>query len=112
MLSSLLTSFSFQRLDHMHWEQLAPLQECTRIKSLHSLWRLYKCHRAQVQHGYYTVNIKRGMTLINPNADLANSGRRLRSFLEYWLGHWQHMFEKLPTEQTMTEQAFKADCFV
>lgn len=52
------------------------------------------------------------MTLINPNADLANSGRRLRSFLGYWLGHWQHMFEKLPTEQTMTEQAFKADCFV
>ncbi|KAH8418257.1 hypothetical protein KR222_007200, partial [Zaprionus bogoriensis] len=100
------------RLDQMHWEQLAPMQECTRIKSLHSLWRLYKHHREQVRHGYYTVNIKRGMTLINPDADLANSGRRLRSFLEYWLSHWHHMFEKLPTEQTMTEQAFKADCFV
>lgn len=96
----------------MHWEQLAPMQECTRIKSLHSLWRLFKCHKSQIQHGYYMVNIKRGITLINPDADLANSGRRLRSFLEYWLGHWQHMFETVPTEQFMIEKAFKADCFV
>ncbi|XP_023161465.2 uncharacterized protein LOC111593099 isoform X1 [Drosophila hydei] len=101
-----------ERLDHMHWEQLAPMQECTRIKSLHSLWRLFKCHKSQIQHGYYMVNIKRGITLINPDADLANSGRRLRSFLEYWLGHWQHMFETVPTEQFMIEKAFKADCFV
>ncbi|KAL7732514.1 hypothetical protein ACLKA6_019154 [Drosophila palustris] len=101
-----------ERLDHMHWEQLAPMQECTRIKSLHSLWRLYKSHKEQIQHGYYTVNIQRGMSLINPDGDLANSGRRLRGFLEYWLPQWQHMFETLPTEQTMTEQAFKSDCFV
>ncbi|KAH8278246.1 hypothetical protein KR044_008450, partial [Drosophila immigrans] len=101
------------RLDHMHWEQLMPLQECTRVKSLHSLWRLYKCHKEQLQHGYYTVHIeRRGMSIINPEADLAKSGRRLRSFLEYWLPHWQHMFETLPTEKLLTEQAFKADCFV
>ncbi|XP_064546091.1 uncharacterized protein Sse [Drosophila montana] len=101
-----------ERLDHMHWEQLAPMQECTRIKSLHSLWRLFKSHKEQIQCGYYTVNIKRGITLINPDADLANSGRRLRSFLEYWLTHWQHMFETVPTEQFMIDKAFKADCFV
>ncbi|XP_017861799.1 PREDICTED: uncharacterized protein LOC108613082 isoform X1 [Drosophila arizonae] len=101
-----------ERLDHMHWEQLAPMQECTRIKSLHSLWRLFKHHKAQIQHGYYMVNIKSGITLVNPDADLENSGRRLRSFLEYWLSHWQHMFETVPTEQFMIEKAFKADCFV
>ncbi|KAH8365950.1 hypothetical protein KR093_007596, partial [Drosophila rubida] len=102
-----------QRLDHLHWEQLIPRQECTRVKSLHSLWRLYKCHKAQLQYGYYTVNIDRsGMSIINPESDLANSGRRLRSFLEYWLPHWHHMFETLPTEQLLTEKAFKAECFV
>lgn len=101
-----------ERLDHLHWEQLAPMQECTRIKSLHNLWRLFKCHKSQILHGYYTVNIKRGMSLVNPSADLVNSGRRLRGFLEYWLSHWQHMFETMPTEQWMTEQAFKTDCFV
>lgn len=101
-----------ERLDHLHWEQLAPMQECTRIKSLHSLWRLYKCHKLQIQHGYYTVNIKRGMSLINPDSDLTNSGRRLRSFFEYWLPHWQNMFDTMPSEQVMTERAFKSDCFV
>ncbi|XP_034483559.1 uncharacterized protein LOC117788798 isoform X2 [Drosophila innubila] len=99
-------------LDHLHWEQLAPMQECTRIKSLHTLWRLFKCHKSQIQHGYYTVNIMRGMSLVNPNADLVNSGRRLRGFLEHWLSHWHNIFETMPTEQLMTEQAFKADCFV
>ncbi|XP_062132257.1 LOW QUALITY PROTEIN: uncharacterized protein LOC133842958 [Drosophila sulfurigaster albostrigata] len=102
-----------ERLDHMHWEQLMPLQECTRFKSLHSLWRLYKCHKAQVQHGYYTVRVERhGMSIINPESDLVKSGQRMRSFLEYWLPHWQHMFETKPTEQLLTDQAFKADCFV
>ncbi|EDV96795.1 separin isoform X2 [Drosophila grimshawi] len=101
-----------ERLDHLHWEQLAPMQECTRIKSLHNLWRLFKCHKSQIQHGYYTVNIRSGITLVNPDADLQKSGRRWRGFLEYWLTHWPHMFETVPSEQFMLEQAFKADCFV
>ncbi|ALC43161.1 Sse [Drosophila busckii] len=101
-----------ERLDHMHWEQLAPEQDFTRFRSLHSLFRLYNYHKPNIKSGYYAVHVERGVSVINPDGDLKNSGRRLRSFMEYWLSHWQHTFEKVPTEKFMTEQAFKADCFV
>ncbi|XP_026849106.1 separin [Drosophila persimilis] len=101
-----------ERLDHLHWEQLATTQEFSRVKSLHCLWRLYQYHKKSIRHGYYTSSIKRGMCVINPGADLPNSGRRLRTFFEYWLSHWRHLFETVPTEQVMLQQAYQADCFV
>ncbi|KAH8379947.1 hypothetical protein KR009_008130 [Drosophila setifemur] len=101
-----------ERLDHLHWEQLLTVQEFTRIKSLHCLWRLFQYHKANINHGYYTTNIKKGMCIINPDADLVNSGRRLRGFFEYWLPHWRHLFETVPTAEVMMKQAYQADCFV
>ncbi|EDW50598.1 uncharacterized protein LOC6610899 [Drosophila sechellia] len=101
-----------ERLDHLHWEQLVTVQEFSRVKSLHCLWRLFQNHKSNIKHGYYTTNIKRGMCVINPDADLVNSGRRLRSFFEYWLSQWQHLFETVPKEEVMVKQALQADCFV
>ncbi|KAH8246210.1 hypothetical protein KR038_005207 [Drosophila bunnanda] len=101
-----------ERLDHLHWEQMVTVQEFSRVKSLHCLWRLYQHHKAEIRHGYYTTTIKRGMCVINPDADLMNSGRRLRSFFEYWLSDWQHLFETVPTEEVMVKQAYQTDCFV
>ncbi|XP_016982951.1 separin homolog sep-1 [Drosophila rhopaloa] len=101
-----------ERLDHFHWEQLVTVQEFTRIKSLHCLWRLFQIHKSNISHGYYTTNIKQGMCIINPDADLVNSGRRLRSFFEYWLSQWQHLFETVPNEEVVLKQALQSDCFV
>ncbi|XP_030373134.1 separin [Scaptodrosophila lebanonensis] len=101
-----------ERLDHIHWEQLKPTQEFTRIKSLHSLWRLYKFHKPSIRHGYLVVNVQRGMCVINPDGDLPNSGRRLRGFFEHWLPQWRHLFEVVPTEETVVSEAYNADCFV
>ncbi|KAH8345267.1 hypothetical protein KR067_001080 [Drosophila pandora] len=101
-----------ERLDHLHWEQLVTVQEFSRVKSLHCLWRLFQQHRSSIKHGYYTTNIKSGMSVINPNADLVNSGRRMRSFFEYWLKHWQNLFETVPTEDLLVKRAYQADCFV
>ncbi|KAH8351582.1 hypothetical protein KR059_008185, partial [Drosophila kikkawai] len=101
-----------ERLDHFHWEQLLTVQEFSRVKSLHCLWRLFQQHKADIKHGYYTTTIQQGMCVINPDGDLANSGRRLRSFFEYWLSDWQHLFETVPTEKVMVQQAYQTDCFV
>ncbi|XP_017070710.1 separin isoform X2 [Drosophila eugracilis] len=101
-----------ERLDHLHWEQLVTVQEFSRVKSLHCLWRLYQNNKSSIKHGYYTTNIKQGMCIINPDADLVNSGRRMRSFFEYWLSQWQHLFQTVPTEEVMVKQALQADCFV
>ncbi|EDW30883.1 GL11963 [Drosophila persimilis] len=40
-----------ERLDHLHWEQLATTQEFSRVKSLHCLWRLYQYHKKSIRHG-------------------------------------------------------------
>ncbi|XP_017012347.2 separin homolog sep-1 [Drosophila takahashii] len=101
-----------ERLDHLHWEQLVTVQEFSRVKSLHCLWRLYQHHKTNIKYGYYTTNIKQGMCVINPDGDLVNSGRRLRSFFEYWLSQWQHNFETVPNEELMVKRALQADCFV
>nr|AAQ72557.1 separase [Drosophila willistoni] len=101
-----------ERLDHFHWEQLATTQEFSRVKSLHLLWRLYQWHKPNIHHGYYTVNIESGISVINPDGDLPNSGRRLRGFFEYWLGHWRNMFETVPTEDVIVKEVFKSKCFV
>ncbi|XP_016932095.4 uncharacterized protein Sse [Drosophila suzukii] len=101
-----------ERLDHLHWEQLVTVQEFCRVKSLHCLWRLFQHHKSNIKHGYYTTNVKQGMSVINPDADLVNSGRRLRSFFEYWLSQWQHLFETVPNEELMLKRALQADCFV
>ncbi|KAI8040765.1 uncharacterized protein LOC128258665 [Drosophila gunungcola] len=101
-----------ERLDHFNWEQLVTVQEFTRIKSLHCLWRLFQIHKSKIKHGYFTTNIKQGMCVINPDADLVNSSRRLRSFFEYWLPQWKHMFDTVPNEEVILKQAFQADCFV
>ncbi|KAH8296262.1 hypothetical protein KR054_003848, partial [Drosophila jambulina] len=101
-----------ERLDHLHWEQMVTVQEFTRVKSLQCLWRLFQHHKAEIKHGYYTTTIRRGMCVINPDGDLVHSGRRLRSFFEYWLSDWKHLFETVPTEELMVKQVFQADCFV
>ncbi|XP_017043592.1 separin isoform X2 [Drosophila ficusphila] len=101
-----------ERLDHLHWEQLVTVQEFSRVKSLHCLYRLFQHHKSNIKHGYYTTSIQQGMCVINPDADLVNSGRRLRSFFEYWLSQWQHLFETVPNEEVMVKKALQSDCFV
>lgn len=101
-------------LDPLPWEMCMTSQEFTRIHSIYFLFDLCERYKDQIINGYFRIDVKNGLAMINPNDDakLAHMCERMSSYYNDYLPQWKRIEKEMPSPEQLTECLTKNDVFV
>lgn len=103
-----------QCMDYFPWEMLIPNQELARFNSIYMLLNLYETYKDDINDGYLKMNIKNGISLINPDQDekLLDMSKRMEGYYSTSFPKWKNITDQKPTKNEMVEILQKSDLFV